>query len=294
MEMGSDLDFTSTDLSKYQISGRPVQGWFKDIGLGAPVSKQAQTQGDNKPCHLFFGVPQGLHPTNTGVILVETTGTPFVARLAVYTNYHEQSQTPIACGPPGNPSIVKFDAIAGGNYTVEAIGYPNDGNLKLTNTLGIAPLIPDAPKHCLVASNASYLLSMPATSWVPTPWCQWYFDDQPIQGSNQTTLLVSDFDFAKQGLYSVVMSNFVRMATNQVAYLQLDGPFLLQYSKATNQTGNVGLRVAASNAAPFVLEGAPDLTSWLPLATNTDPCKMLILTNAGPQQQFFRAAPPQP
>ena len=296
LETGSQgFDLTFTDRQKYEISGRPVAGTFKDIGFNAPVSKLALAPGANLPCSGFKGVSEGLHALSTGTILVETTGSAVVTRLAVYTNYHELFQTPIACGGPGNPSTAKFNAVAGMDYTVEVIGYPTPGNIKLTNTLGIAPPILNVPKHCLVASNASYLLSMPATSWVPTPWCQWYFNDQPILGSNQTTLVVSNFEFGKQGLYSVVMSNFVRMATNQMAYLQLAGPFLLHYSKATNQNAAVGLRIAASNATPFVLEGAAELaSSWLPLATNTDPCRMLILTNVGPPQQFFRAVPPQP
>lgn len=296
--MGSHVpDLTFTDYEKHLISARPAAGFFKDVGLGAPVWKHAQAPGANQACAAFYGLPQGLHAVESGTILVETTGSPIVARLAVYEGYHDQGDIPIACGPPGNPSVAKFTAVQGKDYTVEAIGFPNVGNLKLTNTLGIAPTIPNAPKHCLVASNASYLLSMPATSWVPVPRCQWRFNDVPIQGSNQTTLLVSDFDTNKQGFYSVVMSNFVRMATNTVAYLELAGPFALQSRLVTNNA-NVGFRVAASNATPFVLVTTTNLsTPWLPLATNQDPCRMLVFTNADAllePQRFFRAVPPGP
>ena len=61
---------------------------------------------------------------------------------------------------------------------------------------------------------------------------------------------------------------------------------------------SVSFIVRASNAMPFVLETATNLTgSWLPLATNPDPCLLLNFTNAGAladPQRFFRAAPWSP
>lgn len=296
LEIGSHHGLTIPDARKHLISGRPVAGFFKDLALNAPVWRQAATPGDNKACAAFFGLPEGLHPLQNGAILVETTGSPVPARLAIYEGYHEDGEIPKACGPPGNPSVaILTNAVQGMDYTIEVIGFPNAGNIKLTNTLGIAPPLPDVMKHCLVPAGGSMLLTMPAGSWVPTPRCQWYFGSQPVQGSNQTTLLINNFDILKQGYYSVVMSNFVRKATSSVAYLQLNGPLAMEYARVTNNTGNIGIRVAASNAAPFVLQGTPDLGGqWSGIVTNQDPCKMVVVTNAGAQQQFFRAAPPQP
>jgi hypothetical protein len=135
---------------------------------------------------------------------------------------------------------------------------------------------------------------MPATNWCPLPSCQWLFKGVDIPGATGPTLLLTAFDAGDVGMYSVRMSNFVRTATRDVAYVGLSGPFLLNHWWVTN-SGNVGFAINASNSIPFVLETTTNFSgSWIPVATNPDPCLVLIFTNLGAlndPQRFFRAAP---
>jgi hypothetical protein len=116
-----------------------------------------------------------------------------------------------------------------------------------------------------------------------------------IVGETGPTLLVKDFNEGKVGTYSVWMSNFVGTATRDVANLALAGPFLVNHWWITNASG-VGFVLNASNGMPFVLETTTNLggSPWLPIATNPDPCLILLYTNLGAltdPQRFFRAAP---
>jgi hypothetical protein len=178
--------------------------------------------------------------------------------LKAYHEYHDFGDMPFACGAPGNPSIMQFNAVQGTDYTVEAEGHEASGSITITCKMGIAPPVPDEPKHCLVALNGSILLEMPATNWCPLPSCQWRLNGEDMPGATGTNLLISNFTAMQAGTYSVVMSNFVRMTTNTVAYLELAGPFLLGYALATNNA-YVGFVIAASNATAFVLVTTTDL-----------------------------------
>jgi hypothetical protein len=144
------------------------------------------------------------------------------------------------------------------------------------------------------ASNATAILSMPATNWVPTPVCQWYHDGIPMSGETGTTLTVANFNESKEGVYSVWMSNFLGQATCDVAELSLAPPFTLYYEWATNGP-DVHFVLTASNVAPFEIQTTTNLLGpWLPIATNPDPSLILYLTNASAfidPQRFYRAAP---
>jgi hypothetical protein len=194
----------------------------------------------------------------------------------------------------GRPSVTKFNAIAGTKYTVVIEGYQATGIFNVTCKMGVAPPVPEAPKYCLVAADGSIQLNMPATNWCPFPVTQWRFNGANLAGETNAVLLVTNFTASKAGAYSVVMSNFVSVTTNTVAYLALAGPFVLGRAWATN-IGKVDFVVTASNATPFILQTTTNLGAfWQPLATNLDPCLMLIFTNKDvllDRQRFFRAVP---
>jgi hypothetical protein len=292
-------DLSQMQYQKAQASGnRPAVG-FVSIALGGAVWKQdaVPAPGPPVPCGDFWGsIAQGLHAEDDGIILVHTTGSDVDARIAVYQGSHLWGDTPIACAPAGNPAMLLFSAVQGHDYTVEVDGVEAGGNITLTNLMGIAPPIPEAPDVCLIPPGGSTVLDMPATNWVPVPDCQWLFNGQEIPGATNTSLLVTNFNEPQVGAYSVLMSNFVRTTTKPVAHLDLAGPLLLQSVPVTID-GVVDLVLTASNAPPFLLVTATNLapnTPWLPLATNQGSCLTFVFTNANllaEPRRFFRAIP---
>ena len=285
---------------------------FIGIGLGnsffTEVPAEASgSEGDPTPCGgPFFGTLwQGLNATNAGVIQVETTGSLIPARLAVYFltgGEGDFTNDPVICdltsASNGVPAIAKFNAKSGTNYTVIVEGL-GSGNLHLTSKMGIAPSFSSPLQYCAVSAGGGVVLGMPAgaSNWCPLPSCQWQFNGVNILDATNTTLLVTNFNETMVGTYSVVVSNFVGTATSPVAYLLMAGPFTLSYSWL-GAAGASPFKLVISNTAPFVIQAAAAITGpWNPVATNPDPCFILLYTNTSPgleSQRFFRAAPWSP
>jgi hypothetical protein len=265
-------------------------------------SKGAAQPVDPFPCNEpFFGTLWlGLTATNTGVIQVDTTGSAISNRLAVYKlsggdadfNFPPAIVCDITSGPAGLPCIKTFNATNGTNYTVVVEGYKGSGNLKLTCRMGIAPQILAITQCVAVAQGGTLQLDMPATSWIPVPRCQWRRNGQDVVNETNTSLVVPNFTLGQAGSYSVVMSNFVRAATNIVANVVVADAFALDYSVATNN-GNVGFVIFGAAGHAFVLQRANSVEgAWTPLITNPSPCSTFILTNANmllDAHRFFRA-----
>jgi hypothetical protein len=289
-------------------SGGSLGAGYMAIGLGNLVSNEFTSVAnhqpfDPNPCGgAFLGSKwQGLFATNTGPVQVNTIGSEIPARLAIYHltgGLSDLTVPPIVCdltsASNGLPVIVQFDAQEGSNYLIEVEGFQASGNIELSCLMGTAPPLTNPLRYCFVSAGGSFLLSMPATNWFPTPACQWRLNGIDLIGETGTTLLVNNFDAGKVGTYSVSMSNYVGTATRDVAYLALAGPFLINHWWTTN-AGEVGFVLNASNSTPFVLESSTSLNgAWLPIATNPDPCLLLFYTNLGAltqPQRFFRAAP---
>ena len=292
-------------------AGGSLGAGYMAIGLGNLVSNEFFSPAnhqpfDPNPCGgAFLGTLwQGLFTTNTGPVQIHTIGSEIPARLAIYHmtgGLSDLTNPPIVCdltsASNGLPVIVEFDARQGSNYLIEVEGFQATGNIELNCLMGLAPPLTNALRYCFVSPGGSIQLSMPATNWFPLPVCQWLFKGVEIPGAIGPTLLVNNFSESKVGTYSVRVSNFVSTVTRDVAYLALAGPFLLSHWWTTNGT-DVGFVINASNSTPFVLETTTDLNaSWLPIATNPDPCLILLYTNLGAltdPQRFFRAAPLPP
>jgi hypothetical protein len=301
VQIGSGIDQFAVE--KPQQAGlRPSQGAIS-IGLGETGYNEFPSQayggaGDPTPCSkpFFKTLFQSLHAEDNGVIQVDSMDSEVPLLLAVYrgvptglTNLDVLVACDVLSGPAGQPAIAKFTAAQGSNYTAVISALQGNGTetIKITGTMGVAPNIPNIAKHCLIVEGGSLLLQMPATNWFPVPACQWLRDGIAVLNATNTSLIVT-----QAGTYSVIMSNFVAANTNLVAHVEVAGPFLLGRSLKTNNA-TINFVVAASNAAPFILQTTTNLGSeWSSLVTNPNPCVLLLFTNnlADPRR-FFRAIP---
>ena len=296
------------NVSQTSANGNRPGAGFISIGIGGTDYLQApitNAGGMLTPCNSVSTKYRyrGLEATNNGVIFVTTEGSEVLTRLAVYLEPIILNPVPIDCDTSSalvmQPAQLLFNASNGVKYMVVAEAYQATGDIDLTSAMGIAPPVPESPDFCLVPPGGSIQLTMPATNWVPVPHCQWRLNGMNITGATNVTLLLTNFSLMHTGAYSVVMSNFVRVATNTVAHLGLAEPLMLQPSLTTNN-GNVGFVITISNAAPFVLVTKTNLDvsfPWVPLITNQDCCFTFFFTNfnllADPRR-FFRAIPWSP
>ena len=301
VQIGSGIDQFAFE--KPQQAGlRPSQGAIS-IGLGESGYNEFPSQayggaGDPTPCSkpFFKTLFQSLHAEDNGVIQVDSIDSEVPLLLAVYrgvptglTNLDVLVACDVLSGPLGQPAVAKFTATAGTNYTAVVSALQGDGTetIKITGTMGVAPNVPNIAKHCLIVEGGSHLLQMPATNWFPVPACQWLRDGIAILNATNVSLTVT-----QAGTYSVIMSNFVAVTTNMVAHVEIAGPFLLGRSLVTNNA-TISFVLAASNAAPFILQTTTNLGSaWWSLVTNPNPCVLLLFTNTlAEPRRFFRAVP---
>ena len=284
---------------------RPTDG-FISIGLGVTDSLLARVTNSGSlltPCNNPISSKyryRGLTATNDGVIFVTTAGSDVLTRLAVYPNPLSQNTNALDCdtnsAPASLPATLHFNAINGEDYIVVVETYQATGNIELTSAMGIAPPLTNTPLHCFVAQGGSFLLTLPATNWIPSPDCQWRLNGQDIPGGTNATLLLTNFSMMQTGAYSVVVSNFIRVATNTVADLALAGPLVLGHAIAAYY-GTPAFVITASNYPPFILVTSTNLasgSSWVPLITNENCGDIFRFTNANSLEdprRFFRAIP---
>ena len=291
---GGIMGFKAQELQNASAN-RPSVG-FISIGLGVTdqiIAKATNTGAVLTPCDSPYSSKyrfHGLEATNTGVIHVDTVGSETYARIAVYRSPFSTYPNAFVCdetsGPALQPAHLVFDATNTHKYIIVVEALQNTGNITVTSKMGIAPPIVEAPKYCLLAEGGMLALEMPGTNWCPLPACQWQHNGQDILNATNATLVVT-----QAGTYSVVMSNFVAVAMTTVAYVELAGPFLLQYALQTNNP-NVEFLITASNAAPFILQTTSNLIDWVSLVTNPNPCVPITLTNTlAEPRRFFRALP---
>jgi hypothetical protein len=300
------MHYKYQNVSQSSANGNRPGAGFVSIGIGVTdllMSPITSSVASNTPCQEPFLIEykyRGLEATNSGVILVTTEGSEVLARLGVFRDpiiVHTNSlDCDLNSAPLSQPATLLFNATNGHSYKIVIESYQGTGDVHVTSTMGIAPDVPDMPGFCLIPPGGTLQLDMPATNWVPVPACQWRLNGQDLPGATNTSLVITNFSLMHTGAYSVVMSNFVRTATNTVADVDLAGPLTLNPTLTTNN-GVVDLLITISNAAPLLLETKTNLDPnipWLPLATNLEACRTFLHTNndalADPAR-FFRAVP---
>jgi hypothetical protein len=235
-----------------------------------------------------------------GVIHLDTVGSQVFMLLAVYGNV---PGTPgaelIACdvlsGAADQPCRVQYEVPeATTNTAVIAILDESDGNVSMNAVLGAAPPIENSTQYVAVAHGANHQLEVPDHDWVPAPSVQWRFNDVPIPGATNSTLLLTDFDVPQAGAYSVVLSNFAGVASATMAHVFQFGPPVL-HIELQMPAATLDAVILGSSDETFALESATELSGpWSAVATNFDFHFPLLYTNTdvmGETQQFFRVIP---
>ena len=106
------------------------------------------------------------------------------------------------------------------------------------------------------------------TNAVPPPTFQWYRNNQKLPNATNTTYSLLNAQYNQVGSYSVIVSNFLGAATNQIALLTIQSPLYLTQEFSNNLPL---LRIGGSSTQAAVLLFSTNLTVWTPLYTNTSP-----------------------
>jgi hypothetical protein len=119
---------------------------------------------------------------------------------------------------------------------------------------------------------------------------QWRFEGADLPGGTSSTLELTNFTSAREGLYEVVVSNAGGSANSAPALALLNNPVRIQYGA---ENCRYDLRLTGPVGNTFILQTSSNLVNWTPVVTNTAPIGIMEVHDSGlptGPARFFRAA----
>jgi Right handed beta helix region len=189
----------------------------------------------------------------------------------------------------------RFINPANGDYRL-ATGSPAVGtglggtDMGALSTVGFSqpPILFQHPISQTVAPGNNVILRAAAVG-APPFWYQWRFNGADIPGGTSSTLGLTNFTDAREGLYEVLVSNADGSASSAPALALLNNPVRIQYG-----AGNCryDLRLSGPAGNTFILQTSSNLVNWTPVVTNTTSTGIVEVHDAGvptSPARFFRA-----
>jgi uncharacterized repeat protein (TIGR01451 family) len=237
---------------------------------------------------------------DTGVMEIDTDGSDFATTLGVYTGNgtNFSSLVPVACdvssGRGGTNSMVTFAATSNTVYYVAVDGVNGAyGTAVLNANLSVPPTINSQPASQTVGAGSAVTLTA-AVSGYPTPSCQWWCNGSLMIGRTNWSLTVTNFQSCSCGNYQMTAANNVGSGATTPALLLLNGPMHLDQAGISSANHAFQMRLVGYANTNYVLQASTDMTTWVPIATNSSPTGFLTFTD--PQStnflhRYYRAKP---
>ena len=165
----------------------------------------------------------------SGIAVFHTRGSSFDTLLAIYTNSVVNQTNVVASDDDRGgflTSLVTFNARAGTEYQIAIDGFNGaTGRVVLSWSLELTadelPRIVLGPESQTVGPGDEVTFEVVAVSATPQTY-QWFFNCLPIAGATNAILEVVNVQAPRVGLYSVQVSNAVRMVESLPANLQIN------------------------------------------------------------------------
>ena len=184
---------------------------------------------------------------------------------------------------------------AWGDYTnynqIPAPAYPNIVTLAAGSLHNLAVL--SQPLVSMVNAGGSLLLSSGNLGGGLSTF-QWFFDGQPITGATNSSLLLTNLQWATSGYYQVVVSNPVQVVSGPLINVSVP-PFQFNLSALTWQPANGSVTLQLTGASPtnsVEIFASTNLLQWQPIFTNPPTSNPITFTDTPPPnvlQRFYRA-----
>lgn len=209
-----------TDIDSHTVRSISASGEVRTVAGYPEATAAADGIGQNAR----FRQPSGLVATADGTTLYLTDTENHTIRRIVIGSRAVTTAAGLA-GTSGSAngvgSAARFNGPAG-------LGFAPNGNLLITDTenhtvrtgtMPVAPQILQEPQTVTVAAGGSATFTVVATG-TPAPTYQWFLNGNPISGATSATYAISNVNSQTHGgAYTVVVSNTLRSATSQQAYL---------------------------------------------------------------------------
>jgi hypothetical protein len=260
MNLGSGGSFPS--VSAGSIGAQLINNFNSTTSQGEPIHDNVA--GGSSRWYL-------LTATDNSTLMLDTLGSAIPTVLAVYTGGDIFSLQQVASdrnsAPDGIHSLVRFPGKSGTNYLIAVDGVNGaQGNINLNWEVGVPPSVGGPGQNQAVGKGATLALQGGDSNAVPAPSYQWFWNGTNILGATNATYSLTNIQYNQDGVYSVVVSNFMGVVANMIALVSVDSPLKLDVSALPAK-----VRIWGSATQAVVLLSSTNLTSWNPLYTNPSP-----------------------
>lgn len=322
VDTGASADFTVDNCLFYDIPDKAISVeastmtvrncLLYKVGTGVAVKDDSTAMlVNNTIAHSTYGI--AVYLKNAGAVFARATVTNNIiwgnSNNISLRNPDDGSTSPnatitirnsdIAGGYTGAGNInsdPRFMNPANGDYRL-ATGSPALGtgvggvNMGTLSPAGYSqpPAVYLQPLSQTTALSSNVILRAAAVGGPPL-FYQWRFNGADISWGTSSTLVLTNFTAAREGLYQVLVSNAGGSANSVPALALLNNPVRIQYS-----TGDChyDLRLTGPAGNTFILQASSDLVNWTSVVTNTASTGIVEVHDAGlpnSPARFFRAA----
>jgi hypothetical protein len=140
------------------------------------------------------------------------------------------------------------------------------------------------------AALSSNVILRAAAVGGPPLFYQWRFNGADIPWGTSSTLVLTNFTGAREGIYQVQVSNAGGSTNSSPALAMLNNPVRIQYGVGDCR---YDLRLTGPAGNTFILQTSSNLVNWTPVVTNTASTGIVEVYDTGlPARpaRFFRAA----
>ncbi len=279
-------------------------GGFLLVSMGSINSQILNnTGGSTQPgepshCGALGGASKwvGLHPTDSGVLVIDTIGSRIDTVLAVYTGTSSLNLHEVTCDDNGAPdhvrSLLRFNALANTDYLVAADGVNGaQGTVLLNWKLGLPPAFSSPPTTNIVNPGENLVLTARVDSAASPATYQWRCNGTNIPGATASSFVTPSLPSGIAASYSVVVSNAFGASNQLISRILVRQPSLPSLPAVVN--GHLRIWLPPDSNQMFDLEGSSDLITWYWLEIIPDPANPNYYRDYPLDDTFtfFRAVP---
>lgn len=151
-----------------------------------------------------------------------------------------------------------------------------------------APVITSQPRSTNVFAGNPVTFSVSAVG-VPTPTYQWRKNGGNISGATSSSYTISNVQASHAGDYTVVVTNSAGSVTSATATLGVYDAATATLGTVTVTGSGIEFDVTGVPTYTYVVQASTNLTSWVPVYTNTSPFTFSYTITTNYPARFFRA-----
>lgn len=154
------------------------------------------------------------------------------------------------------------------------------------------PVITQQPSNNIVAvAGQATPVVIGVTATGTSVAYQWFFNHAAVSAATSSSYTLSSLSTNNTGAYFVVVTNLAGSVTSSVANLTVYSTSKATMAFTKPKSGSPSIVVDGVPGYTYVVEGSTDLSTWVPLYTNTSPYTYTDVNASSFNKRFYRTVP---